>query len=102
LKEIRARRRTLHRNNANALMTDYDFIVFADVEELYCPGGALLSVNSNCTIHHRRPDFDLFAAKSNERLLIGCDIEIARENSIRRGSGQLRVSPFDNFGAVLP
>jgi len=35
-------------------------------------------------------------------LLIGSDIEIARENSIRRGPGQMRVSAFDNFGAVLP
>src|SRR5438874_11955713 len=102
LKEIGARGRTLHRNNANTLMTDYDFIVFADVEELYRSGGMFLSVNSNRTIHHRRPDFDLLAVKSNERLLRGCDIEIPWGNSIRRCPGHLRVGAFDNFGAVLP
>src|SRR4029453_8830822 len=102
LKEIGARRRTLHRNNANTLMTDYDFIIFADVEKLYRSGGTFLSVNSNRAIHHRRPDFDLLAVKPNERLLVGCNIEIARENSVRGGPGQLRVRAFDNFGAVLP
>ena len=83
-------------------MTDYDFIVFADVEELYRSGGAFLSVNCNRAIHRRRPDFDLLAVKSNECLLVGCDIETARKNSVRGGPGQLRVGAFDNFGAVLP
>jgi hypothetical protein len=35
-------------------------------------------------------------------LLVGCNIEIARENSIRGGPGQLCVSAFDNLGTVLP
>ena len=101
LKEIGARRRALHRNNANALMADYDFVVFSDIEKLHRSGGAFFPVNRDCTVHHRGPDFDLLPIKSNERLLVGSHIKTARENSARRRLGQLQVGAFDNFGAVL-
>ena len=101
LKEISARRRALHRDDANALMTDHNLVACTDIEKLNRSGSALFSVNRNCTVHHGGPDFDLLPIKSNERLLVGGHIEIARENSVRRRLGQLRVSAFDNFGAVL-
>ena len=82
-------------------MPDYDFIVLFDVEKFHRSGGAFFSINRNCTVHHRGPDFDLLLVESNERLLVGGHIKIARENSVRWRLGQLCLSAFDNFGAVL-
>src|SRR5439155_3365672 len=45
LKQVSARRRTLHRNHANALMTDYNLVAFTDVEKLDRPGRVFFSVN---------------------------------------------------------
>src|SRR5260370_15175452 len=95
------RSRTLHRNNANALMDDYALVAFSDVEKLHCSGGACFPVNRNRTVHRGGPDFDLLPVKSNERLLVGSHIKITRENSVRWRLGQLCLSAFDNFGAVL-
>ena len=101
LKQVSARRRALHRNHANALMTDHNLVTFTDVEKLDCPGSAFFSVNCNCAVHHGRLNFDLFAIASNERLLVGCHVEIARKNAVRRGLGQLRILAFGNLRPVL-
>ena len=84
LKDISVRGRTLHRHDANPLMTDHNFVAFADVEKLDRPGGFFFSINRNRAVHHRGPHFDFLAVESNERLLIGRHVEIARENSVRR------------------
>ena len=93
--------RSLHRHDANSLVPHYDLIAFAHVEKLHRAGAALFSIESDGAIHHGGLDLDLFAIESDERLLVCRHVEIAGENSIRRGLGQLRIGMLSRFGPML-
>src|SRR5262249_39884538 len=70
-------------------------------EKLDRPRGAFFSIKHNCAVDHRRPHLDFIAIEANECLLIGCHIEISRENSIRRSAGELHICTLNYFGSML-
>jgi hypothetical protein len=82
-------------------MANHNFVAFTDIEKLDRSGSALFSVNRNCAVHHGGLNLDLFAIASNERLLVGCHVEIVWKNTVRRGLGQMRIRAFGNLGPVL-
>ena len=101
LKELGARCRTLHGNNTNPLMTDHNLIPLADIEKLHRTSGTFFSVNRNRAVHHGWLNFDLLAIASNQCLLVGCHIEIVRENSVCRGLCKLRIRALGNLRPLL-
>ena len=101
LKKIRAGRRTLHRHDAHALVTNHNLVAFTDVEELYGSGGPSFSIHNNRAVHHGRAHFDLFAVKPDEGLLVGRHVKVPRKNAVRWCFGDLRIRAFVHFGAVL-
>ena len=102
LKNVGARGRSLHRDDANALVANDNLVTFVHIEKLHRSSRALLSIKRDRAVHHRGPHLDLFAVESDKCLLIGRDIEVVRENAIVGRLRQLHVSAFHRLGAVLP
>jgi len=84
LKNIRTRRRALHRHYAHTLMANDDFVAFMNVEEFNGSRGAPFSVHCDCGVHHGRPHLDLNAVDADEGLLVRHHVELGRENAVCR------------------
>ena len=84
LKNIRARRRALHRHHAHTLVANDDFVAFTNVEEFNGSRGASFSVHCDCGVHHGRPHLDLLAVNADEGLLVRYHVELGRENAVRQ------------------
>ena len=88
-------------HNPNTLMSHDDLIPLDYIEKFHCPGGRRFAIDCDRAIHHCRAYFDLLAFQANESLLIGGDVELCRENSVRWRLCQLHVHPLRDFGAML-
>src|SRR4029079_18554994 len=64
LKRIRVRGGSLHRHNADSLVSDNNLVAFLYIKKLYGPRTAFFPVNGDCTIDdsRRSPDTPAFAA----------------------------------------
>ena len=102
LKQIRVRGRSLHRHNADALVSDDNFVAFFNVEEFNGSRAAFFPVNCDCAVHHRGRHLDLLTVEANKRLLVGRYVELGRENAVGWSRGKLvRLLRSVDFGAVL-
>src|SRR5437773_1195511 len=67
-----------------------------------CTTAAPATIEHDCTVQHRRADFELSAADTHEGLLIRCHVKIGRKNSVARRERELGVAFFGDFSAMLP
>ena len=102
LKNIAARCRPLPRGYAHALVSNHDFHPFANIGKSHGARDFLLPIEHDCTVQHRRADFELSAADTHEGLLIRCHVKIGRKNSVARRRRKLGVPFFGDFSAMLP
>src|SRR5207249_2736179 len=79
LKKIRAGRRTLHRHDAHALVTNHNLVAFTDVEELYGSGGPSFSIHNNRAVDHGMAHFDPFAVKPDQAWLVVRHVKVRRQ-----------------------
>src|SRR5438552_7627245 len=85
LKNVGVRGRSLHWDDANALVANDNLITCVDIEKLHRTGRTLLGVDSDRAVHHGGAHLDLLAIEPDERLLVRCDVKIVRENTgVRR------------------
>src|SRR5262245_58886369 len=102
LKRIRMRGGSLHRHNSDSLVSDNNLVTFFDVEKLNGPRSGLFPVNGDCAIDDPGRHLDLLAVEANERLLVGRDVEVGRENTVGWSRGKLSACPLHYFCALLP
>src|SRR5262249_800968 len=80
LKRIGMRCGSLYRHNPDSLVSDNNLVAFFDVEKLNGTRTAFLPINGDCAIDNPWRHFDLRAAETNKRLLVGGYVELGPGN----------------------
>src|SRR5204863_5108980 len=68
LKNVGVRGRSLHWDDADALVANDNLVTCVDIEKLHRTGRALLGIDSDRAVHHGGAHLDLLAIEPDERL----------------------------------